>query len=157
MRLWLLAQSAVAALPFVGMAVAKPEKIRGVRDPIYHLYLQAHPKNASQVVLGPEATAGQFDIAGTIRSATTARYLNIGTDSTSYKTLTFDNSSRTDAWGLEGDTIITRQGSSLGRNLNFVVCRLEGSYWQIWLQTGSAMPSGNSCSNYQTIHLPCLC
>lgn len=73
-------------------------------------------RTASLVVLGPEATADQFDIAGTIRSTTTARYLNIGTDSTSYKTLTFDNSSRTDAWGLEGDTIITRQGSSLGRS-----------------------------------------
>lgn len=40
--------------------------------------------------------------------------------------------------------------------LNFVVCQLDSQYWQVWLQTGSATPGG-TCSNYQTLHLPCLC
>lgn len=189
------------------------------RDPIYHLYLQAHPTNgkipgmllyflsvffalicycfasltapqkASLAVLGPEATSERFDIPTTIRSVNTTMYLNVGTESTSYKSLTFGTTASTDSWGLEGDAIMTKPGSALGRSelqsvsfsffsravswrsarftnrianlchadLNFVVCRLEGSFWRLWLQTGSDMPSGNSCSNYQTIHLPCLC
>ncbi|EHA55675.1 hypothetical protein MGG_15084 [Pyricularia oryzae 70-15] len=148
---------ALFAASLLGSALAKPEQIRGVRDPIYHLYLQAHPTNASLAVLGPEATSERFDIPTTIRSVNTTMYLNVGTESTSYKSLTFGTTASTDSWGLEGDTIMTKPGSALGRNLNFVVCRLEGSFWRLWLQTGSDMPSGNSCSNYQTIHLPCLC
>jgi hypothetical protein len=101
--------------PFAGLAAAKPEKIRGVREPIYHLYLQAHPKDATMPVLGPEAAADTFDIGGTIQSTKTKMYLEIGSDSTSYKTLKFSNTSSTKAWGLEGDTIITTQGSSFGR------------------------------------------
>jgi hypothetical protein len=34
-------------------------KIRGVRDPIYHLYLQANSKSASTPVLGPEASGDE--------------------------------------------------------------------------------------------------
>lgn len=41
--------------------------------------------------------------------------------------------------------------------LNFLACNLDGSYWQVYLQTGSATPSGATCSNYQSLHLPCLC
>jgi len=42
--------------------------------------------------------------------------------------------------------------------LNFVACKLDGSYWQVWFQTGSATPSGKGqCTNYQSLHLPCLC
>ncbi|KAF6839433.1 hypothetical protein CPLU01_01853 [Colletotrichum plurivorum] len=141
------------------LVLAKPEKIRGVRDPIYHLYLQAHPDDPTIAVLGPEASAESFDIAGTIRSANSSSYLNVGGDATSYKTLTFGDASETDAWGLEGDTIITTRESSWGRRaeLNFLVCQLDASYWQVFLQTGSDAPSGKTCSNYQTIHLPCLC
>lgn len=42
--------------------------------------------------------------------------------------------------------------------LNFLACRsTEGGYYDLFLQTGSDVPSGKTCSNYQTIHLPCLC
>lgn len=41
--------------------------------------------------------------------------------------------------------------------LNFLVCKLDGDYYQVFLQTGSSVPSGKSCSNYQSLHLPCLC
>ena len=73
-------------------------KIRGVRDPIYHLYLQANSKNgmppliyqpsslyfssslplthiASIPVLGPETAADEFTIGGTIQSKKTSLYL----------------------------------------------------------------------------------
>lgn len=36
---------AALVAPFIGLASAKPEKIRGVSSPIYHLYLQTYPKN----------------------------------------------------------------------------------------------------------------
>ncbi|KAM0333371.1 hypothetical protein ACHAQA_002032 [Verticillium albo-atrum] len=93
----------------------KPEKIRGVRDPIYHLYLQSYPDNSSVPVLGPEAYAETFDVAGTIKSTNTSLYLNIDQASTSYKALSFGKSATTNAWGLEGDTIVTTRGSSFGR------------------------------------------
>ena len=32
----------------------------------------------------------------------------------------------------------------------------DANYWQVYFQTGSAMPSG-TCSNYQSLNLPCLC
>ncbi|MBE3041627.1 hypothetical protein IMZ48_03415 [Candidatus Bathyarchaeota archaeon] len=41
--------------------------------------------------------------------------------------------------------------------LNFVVCELDGGFWEVFLQTGNDEPSGQTCSNQQTIHLPCLC
>jgi hypothetical protein len=42
--------------------------------------------------------------------------------------------------------------------LNFLACKSsDASYYDLYLQTGSDTPSGKSCSNYQTIHLPCLC
>jgi hypothetical protein len=34
-------------------------KIRGVRDPIYHLYLQSNSKSPSIPVLGPESSADE--------------------------------------------------------------------------------------------------
>ncbi|KAK1491810.1 hypothetical protein CABS01_12134 [Colletotrichum abscissum] len=114
MRLVLLATS-LASL--AGVVLAKPEKIRGVTDPVYHLYLQAYPKDKSIPVLGPEASAEFFNIAGTIQSANSSSYLNIGGDATSYKTLSLSNASGTSAWGLEGDTIITTQSSSWGRRM----------------------------------------
>jgi hypothetical protein len=42
--------------------------------------------------------------------------------------------------------------------LNFLVCKSkDAGYYDLYLQTGSDTPSGRTCSNYQTIHLPCLC
>jgi hypothetical protein len=90
-------------------------KIRGVRDPIFHLYLQASPKSPSTPVLGPESSADDFTIGGTIQSRKTGQYLNIQNATTSYKPLKWEASASTTAWGLEGDTIITVQGSSYGR------------------------------------------
>lgn len=127
-------------------AAATVGKIRGVREPIYHLYLQSNPKNckstpphhitfpttrpkltntyavtASIPVLGPEANADEFTIGGTIQSKKTSLYLNIDTATTSYKPVSWGASGSTTAWGLEGDTIITVQGSSYGRREFFPI------------------------------------
>lgn len=52
--LLLLAQSAAAApVENVAAAAATVGKIRGVRDPIYHLYLQASPKNCKRLFFAP--------------------------------------------------------------------------------------------------------
>jgi hypothetical protein len=40
--------------------------------------------------------------------------------------------------------------------LNFLVCPLDSTYWQIYFQTGNDTPSGG-CTDYITLHLPCLC
>ncbi|GKT44923.1 uncharacterized protein ColSpa_05104 [Colletotrichum spaethianum] len=115
MRVLVLLSAALASL--AGTVLGKPEQIRSVSSPVYHLYLQAYPKDKSIPVLGPEASAESFNIAGTIQSTNTSLYLGIKSDATSYKTLLFSNASSTDAWGLEGDTIITKQGSSWGRRM----------------------------------------
>ena len=47
--------------------------------------------------------------------------------------------------------------SDAATELNFIVCELDGEFWEVFLQTGSDEPSGRTRSNYQTIHLPCLC
>lgn len=94
---------------------AKPERIRGVRDPIYHLYLQAHPEDPTRVVLGPEDMADTFEIGGTIQSTNSSMFVNIADDSTSYKALSLGETAETTGWGLEGDTIITTTSSSYGR------------------------------------------
>lgn len=112
----LMLPSVTAAAPLTSNTAATTVgKIRGVRDPIYHLYLQASPANSSIPVLGSESTAEEFTIGGTIQSKKTSKYLNIQTASKSYKPLVWDDSGATTAWGLEGDTIITVQGSSYGR------------------------------------------
>ncbi|KAI1388969.1 uncharacterized protein F4822DRAFT_263974 [Hypoxylon trugodes] len=147
----------LACVAVVPTALAKPEQIRAVSSPIFHYYLQAYPQDPTIPVMGPESSSEYFDIGTSIKSTNTSKFLNIGSDSTSYKTLTFAEASATDAWALEGDTIITSTGSSFGRQLNFLVCQLSGSYWQVYLQTGSDTPSGKTCSNYQSLHLPCLC
>jgi hypothetical protein len=42
--------------------------------------------------------------------------------------------------------------------LNFLVCdSATDGYYNLYLQTGSDEPADQTCSNYQTIHLPCLC
>ncbi len=45
----LLAAAALVAAPVsvLGMALAKPEQIRSDQDPVFHLYLQAYPKNSA--------------------------------------------------------------------------------------------------------------
>jgi len=142
----------------VSQRQTKPYQIRGVEDPIYHLYLQGLPSNKSVPVMGPESTGEYFVIGSTIQSSNTSMYLNIGTNTASYLPLSLDSTSTTTAWALEGDTIITATGSQYGRQLNFLVCPSATSgYYDLYLQTGSDTPSGQTCSNYQTIHLPCLC
>ncbi|KKY37984.1 hypothetical protein UCDDA912_g02013 [Diaporthe ampelina] len=71
--------------------------------------------------MGPEASSEYFNINGSIQSANTSLYLNVGSDSTSYKTLTFGTAASTSAWALEGDTIITAQGSTWGRR-EYLTC-----------------------------------
>ncbi|KAI0182969.1 hypothetical protein EV127DRAFT_353745 [Xylaria flabelliformis] len=143
---------------------AKPEQIRGVSSPIFHYYLQASPQDPTIPVMGPEASSEYFNIAnGAIQSANSSAYLTVGTDSTSYKTLTLSASSAgtgaAPGWALEGDTIITGTSSKWGRQLNFLVCKVGSGddLWQVYLQTGSDVPAGKTCSNYQSLHLPCLC
>lgn len=106
----------LVALGLVAAGVyAKPEMIRGVQEPVYHLYLQTYPDDTTKVVLGPEASAESFEIDATIQSTNSSMFLNINDDSTSYKSLTFGETGETTAWGLEGDTIITTTESSYGR------------------------------------------
>ncbi|KAF2843562.1 hypothetical protein M501DRAFT_994527 [Patellaria atrata CBS 101060] len=147
------------AAPVEAVQVAKSYQIRGVVAPIFHLYLQSLPSNSAVPVMGPESGAEMFQIGSTIQSDKSKLFLNIGAASTSYKPLSFGASGNTTAWGLEGDTIITTQGSSYGRQLNFLACARSGAsgYYDVYLQTGSDTPSGQTCSNYQTLHLPCLC
>ncbi|KIM32456.1 carbohydrate-binding module family 1 protein [Serendipita vermifera MAFF 305830] len=129
-------------------------QIRGVSDPVYHLYLQSLN---GVPVLGPESSSGYFNISGYIRlNSSPYQYLNIVNATTSYKPLTFDSAATFTGWALEGDTIITSTSSSYGRQLNFLACPASSSgYYQLYLQTGSQTPS-SSCTS-QTIHLPCLC
>lgn len=85
---------------------------------------------ASLPVLGPEAQGHTFTIGGTIQSQKTQQYLNIAEASTSYKPLVWGAKGDTTAWGLEGDTIITVQGSSYGRRkLMFFPYFLENGFW----------------------------
>ncbi|KAI3400153.1 hypothetical protein diail_4385 [Diaporthe ilicicola] len=72
-------------------------------------------ETASIAVMGPESSSEYFNINGSIQSTNTSLYLNVGSDSTSYKTLTLGSTASTSAWALEGDTIITAQSSSWGR------------------------------------------
>ncbi|KAF2116940.1 hypothetical protein BDV96DRAFT_39092 [Lophiotrema nucula] len=145
-------------MPVEKAAAATVGQIRAVQSPVFHFYLQANSKNKTIPVLGPEASAENFTIGSTIQSKQTSQYLNILTASTSYKPLAFSATGDTTAWALEGDTIITATGSSYGRQLNFLACKsTDANYYDIYLQTGSDTPSGKSCSNYQTLHLPCLC
>jgi len=132
------------------------QEIRADQDPVFHLYLQ---NQAGAAVLGPETGDGYFTISGTILDNTTGLYLNIGTNpGFSYLPITFGSTSTFSGWALEGDTIITAQTSSYGRQLNFVVCETSNSaIWSVYLQTGNDMPAGQTCTNDISLHLPCLC
>ncbi|TVY91395.1 hypothetical protein LAWI1_G002692 [Lachnellula willkommii] len=113
----LISLSSLAFLASTSLAL-KPYQIRGVEDPIYHLYLQALPSSPSTAVMGPEASSEYFNISDTIQSTNTSMFLNIGVGGggVSYLPLSFFNAtSGAGPWGLEGDTIITTEGSSYGR------------------------------------------
>ncbi|KAJ3055937.1 hypothetical protein HK097_008646 [Rhizophlyctis rosea] len=126
--------------------------IRAVQSPVFHLYLQ---NNAGKPVLGAESSGLRFAISnGKIQAIGSGLYLNWDSSATtSYKPLSFDAISTSTGWGLEGDTIITTNGSPLGRQLNFLTC---GSGNVLYLATGNEGPSGQSCTMI-TLHLPCLC
>ncbi|KAH8757533.1 hypothetical protein BGZ57DRAFT_771905 [Hyaloscypha finlandica] len=149
------------ALPTVtvGDAALKPYQLRGVQSPIFHLYLQSFPTANSTPVMGPEATSEYFTIGSSIQSLNSSLFLNIGPGTgKSYLPLSLDTVPTTTAWGLEGDTVITTAASSYGRQLNFLACNSATTgYYTLYLQKGSDTPSGQNCSNYQTIHTPCLC
>jgi len=103
--------------------------VRGVQAPIYHLYLQSLPSNKSIPVMGPEATGEFFTIGSTIKSQNSTMFLNIGTGSSSYLPLNFATTATTTAWGLEGDTIITANGSKYGRRENIFNWMMSLSNW----------------------------
>jgi hypothetical protein len=66
--------------------------------------------------MGPEASSEYFTIGSSIQSLNSSLFLNIGPDTgKSYLPLSFDATSNTTAWGLEGDTVITTTASSYGR------------------------------------------
>jgi hypothetical protein len=169
----------VSALPTatVSEAATKPYQLRGVQSPIFHLYLQSLPTAKGTPVMGPEASSEYFNIGSTIQSLNSSLFLNIGPSTgKSYLPLSLNKTANTTAWGMEGDSIVTTTASSYGRRksirwwaerasrlmdkteLNFLACNSATSgYYNIYLQTGNDVPSGQTCSNYQTIHTPCLC
>jgi len=155
----LLCATSVSAVPSPSTtsSAATPtgSQIRTDQDPVYHLYLQ---NIGGEPQLGAEATSGYFDIGSTVAltGGASPLYLNVNmTATTSYKPVSFGTSSTT-SWGLSGDTIIY-EGTS-GSVQNFLVCPITGSTnWNLFLQTGNDVPAGNACTDWITIHLPCLC
>jgi len=127
------------------------EQIRTDQDPAYHLYLQ----DINGIpTLGPEASSGYFTIGSTIQlnnANGTSLFLNVDANATTdWKPLSFDATATTTTWSLSGDTII------YGNLQNFIVCPITGSAnYNLYLSTTNNMPS--NCTNYVTIHLPCLC
>lgn len=114
-------------LPFLALASAlptttvpeassKPYQLRGVQSPIFHLYLQSLPTAKDTPAVGPEASSEYFTIGSSIQSLNSSLYLNIGPSTgKSYLPLSFDKTSNTTAWRLEGDTVITVTESTYGR------------------------------------------
>lgn len=72
-------------------------------------------------VLGPVGSSGYYNINGAIQTSGGGPYLNIDSGTASYRQLTFNSTATFSGWTLEGDTIITSQTSSYGRQLNFLV------------------------------------
>ncbi|KAL5529121.1 hypothetical protein ACEPAG_5095 [Sanghuangporus baumii] len=132
-------------------AAAAGSQIRTDQDPVYHLYIQSTPIDGAPV-LGPESSSGWFSIGSTIQDTNSSLYLNVDmSPTTSYKPLTLGDTATTTTWSLSGDTIVA------SGQQNFVVCPTDGSeLWNFFLQTGNDMPS-SSCTDWITIHLPCLC
>ncbi|KIM34247.1 carbohydrate-binding module family 1 protein [Serendipita vermifera MAFF 305830] len=128
------------------------KQIRTNQTPVYHLYLQ---NIGGKPRLGPEATSGYFvygTTVGLVMADGSKLYLNVDMSvSTSYKPISFGTTATTTNWGLSGDTF------RVGNTQNLLVCPVSGSSaYDIYLQTGSEMLS-SSCTNYITMHLPCLC
>lgn len=106
-------------------------------------------------VLGPESGAGLFTIGSTVQLNSAIGpplFLNVNmTATTSWKPLTLDATATTTTWTMSGDTIVD------GNTQNFAVCPISGSTnYNLFLQTGNDMPS-DACTDWITIHLPCLC
>ncbi|KAG8864855.1 hypothetical protein FRB96_003441 [Tulasnella sp. 330] len=135
---------------------ATGQEIRADQDPVYHFYLQ---NSGGAAVLGNETGDGIFNINGSIFDTTTGLYFNIAPSTGfSYLGLTFDETPTFTGWSLEGDTIITATTSTYGRQLNFLVCETSNTaVWSIYLQTGSDVPTDLTCTDYISLHLPCLC
>jgi len=114
------------------------------------------PGSCVPPILGPEASSGYFTIGSTVQlnSATGGAplFLNVNTTGTNdWKSLSLDATATTETWTLSGDTLVA------SGQQNFVVCPISGSAnFDLYLQTGTAMPS-TACTNWITIHLPCLC
>jgi len=106
-------------------------------------------------VLGPEDSAGEFLIGNTIQlsNSSSPLFFNVNsTATTSYKPVFFSSTAVTNTWDMSGDTIID------GNTQNFLVCPISGSSnFDLFLQTGDDMPDGAGCTDWITIHLPCLC
>lgn len=136
----LAAASALLSLASAAPTVAAGEKLRGVTDPIFHLYLQVGEGTFSSSCLGrndyfascikslilenidgtsavvaAEATAGEFTISESVQETTSSKYLNIQEADTSFKPLAFGAKENFSGWGLEGDTLITTEASEYGR------------------------------------------
>ncbi|KIJ49455.1 carbohydrate-binding module family 1 protein [Sphaerobolus stellatus SS14] len=130
---------------------ATGSQIRTDQDPAYHLYLQ---NIGGTPTLGPEASSGYFTIGSTIalnNADGSQLFFNVNANATTaWKPVTFDKTATTTTWSLSGDTII------YGNQQNFIVCPISGSTnYNLYLSTSNDMPTG--CTNYITIHLPCLC
>lgn len=151
----LLTASLALAAPSATSSAATPagSQIRTDQDPVYHLYLQDVD---GQPILGPEASSGYFTITNTVQlnSATGGQplFFNVNmTETTSYKSVSLDSTATTTDWTMSGDTIVA------GGQQNFLVCPISGSAnFDLFLQTGDDVPS-SACTDWITIHLPCLC
>ncbi|EJD05944.1 uncharacterized protein FOMMEDRAFT_77495 [Fomitiporia mediterranea MF3/22] len=132
-------------------AAAAGSQIRTDQDPVYHFYIQSTPVDGAPV-LGPESSSGWFNIGSTVQDTNSSLFLNVDMSATtSYKPLTLDDTATTTTWSMSGDTIIA------SGQQNFVVCPSDNSsLLNFFLQTGNDMPS-STCTDWITIHLPCLC
>jgi len=138
-----------APSPTVAAEATGPTQIRTDQDPVYHFYLQ---ESGGAPILGPEASASNFTVGSTVEMSGATLFLNVNMNvTTSYKPLTLDSTAKTTTWTMSGDTIVA------SGQQNFVVCPMTGSSnFNLFLQTGDDMPS-TACTDWITIHLPCLC
>ncbi|KAF8311946.1 hypothetical protein DL93DRAFT_1351196 [Clavulina sp. PMI_390] len=132
-------------------------QIRADQDPVYHYYLQ---NDAGVAVLGPEDSGAYFvfNSDGSLSVSGSGLYLNLANTTSTYPQLTMGSTANFFGWGLEGDTIITTTTSTFGRQLNFLVCTTsDTNIYSVYLELGTDAPSGTTCSQYISLHLPCLC
>ncbi|KAF8311945.1 hypothetical protein DL93DRAFT_2082582 [Clavulina sp. PMI_390] len=132
-------------------------QIRADQDPVYHFYLQ---NDAGTAVLGPEDSGAYFvfNSDGSLSISGSGLYLNLANTTSSYPQLTMGSTATFFGWGLEGDTIITTTTSAFGRQLNFLACTTsDTTRYSVYLELGTGAPVGATCSQYISLHLPCLC